>query len=147
MGTNVVALMLLLHLVFSANALNLTYSSEFHDKGDEFKSTCVTNGRIICEEGLVEIGMCCTKASHLSDIVVYGPCPYVILTDQVTYHRWEVEYLFHYFYHINFTAPDQSCSALNQKGFLCSECYDRYGPAVYAFANECIKCRGSAFSQ
>ena len=49
MGTNVVALKLLLHLVFSANALNLTYSSEFHDKGDGFKNTCVTNGRIICE--------------------------------------------------------------------------------------------------
>ena len=32
MGTNIVALVLLLHLVFSANALNLTYSSEFMTK-------------------------------------------------------------------------------------------------------------------
>ena len=149
MSTTVIVniLMLLLNCMFIADALNLTYSSEFHDERIEFKNTCVTNGRIICEEGLVEIGICCTKASHRSDIVVYGLCPYTILTGQVIYHRFQFEGLFHNYYHVNFTAPDRSCSALNRKGLLCSECYDGYGPAVYAFANECVKCHGSAFSR
>ena len=78
---------------------------------------------------------------------MYGLCPYTILTDQVIYHRWQFEGLFHNYYRINFTEPDQTCGALNRKGLLCSECYDGYGPAVYAFANECVKCHGSAFSR
>ena len=149
MSTPVIAqyLMLLLNCMLIADALNLTYSSEFHDINIEFKNNCVTNGWIICEKGLVEIGMCCTKANHQSDVNVYGPCPYTILTDQVIYNRFQFRGLFHNYYHVNFTAPDRSCSALNRKGLLCSECHDGYGPAVYAFANECIKCHGSAFGQ
>ena len=81
MSTTVIALMLLLNLVFIVDALNLTYSWEFHSEGVEFKNNCVTTSRIICEEGLVEIGLCCTRASHLSDVTVYGLCPYTILTD------------------------------------------------------------------
>ena len=149
MNTTVITLMLLLiqNLVFIVDALNLTYSRKFHNEGVELKNNCVTTGRIICEEGLVEIGLCCTRASHLSDITVYGLCPYTILTDQVIYHRWQFEGLFHNYYRINFTEPDQTCGALNRKGLLCSECYDGYGPAVYAFANECVKCHGNAFSR
>ena len=38
----------------------------------------------------------------------------------------------------------RTCGALNRKVLLYSECY---GPAVYAFANEYVKCHGNAFSR
>ena len=40
---------------------------------------------IVCDEGLVQIGYCCTRVSHLSDVAVYRLCPYTILTDQEVY--------------------------------------------------------------
>ena len=78
--------------------------------------------------------------SHLSDLVVYGLCPYIIVPGQETYQRWMFDNLFQQYYHINFTIPEQTYDELNRNGLLCSECHDGYGPAVYAFANEHVKC-------
>ena len=74
-------------------------------------------------------------------------CPYIIHTGQEIHKQWTSNSSFQKYYHINFTVPEQICGELKRKGLLCSECYDGYGPAVYAFANECIKCHGSAFSR
>ena len=149
MDAAAIALMFqILNQVLIADTLNLTNSIEpFHDEGIQLKNNCVTNGLIVCDKGLVQIGICCTRASGLSGVVVYGLCPYIILTDQEVYDQYQYEDLFYSYYRINFSVPEQSCGALNRKGLLCSECYDGYGPAVYAFANECIKCYGNAFNR
>ena len=144
MGTTVIILMLVLNCIFIASAFT---SMELHDANVKFKNDCVTNGRIICDEGLVLVGVCLTRASHLSNLTVYGLCPYIIVTDQEIYQRWTIDGLFQQYYHINFTMPEQTCGKLNRKGLLCSQCNDGYGPSVCAFASECVKCRGSAFSR
>lgn len=87
MGTAAIALMLqLLNQVFIADALAPNNSVEpFHDEGIQLNNGCFTNDWIICDEGLVQIGYCCTRVSHLSDVAVYRLCPYTILTDQEVY--------------------------------------------------------------
>lgn len=100
MGIVATALILpLLNQVFIANALSLTNSMEA-----QFKISCFTNRYIICDKGLVRIGICCTKDDRLD--IVYGLCPYIILTDQEVYD--------HDYYRINFSVPEQSCDTLNR---------------------------------
>ena len=147
MGTTLLVVILL--LTITAHALDLTYSLELQGNGLKFKNSCVTTSMIICERELVVVGACFTRASDSSDVAVYGVCPYVALSDQkvIHGHQWQFDNTILY-YHINFTISqltEQTCSALNRKGLLCSECYEGYGPAVYAFAYECVKCYSNAF--
>ena len=103
--------------------------------------SCKTTEAIICEEELVKVGTCLTRLSNSSNIAVSGYCPYI--TNKI-----DEEILYANFYHINFdvsTLTEQTCAPLNREGLLCSDCYDGYGPAVYAFGNECIKCNWSAY--
>ena len=128
-------------LMFTALALDLTYSLELQGNGLKFKNSCVTTSMIICEQELVLVGVCFTRANDSLDIAVYGVCPYVTLSGPFNTMSY---------YHINFTISqltEQTCGALNRKGLLCSECYEGYGPAAYAFANECVKCHGSTFKR
>ena len=135
-------------LMFTALALDLTYS-ELQGNGLKFKNSCVTTSMIICEQ---ELGVCFTRANDSLDIAVYGVCPYVTLSGQKVITQWQFGGPFNTmsYYHINFTISqltEQTCGALNRKGLLCSECYEGYGPAVYAFANECVKCHVSTFKR
>ena len=98
---------------------------------------------INCEEELVMAGVCLTRVANDSGLVAYGKCPYV------TFRRMRI---FHdnLFYHIDFeisTLTEETCGPLNRKGLLCSECYEGYGPAVYAFGNKCVKCHGSVYGR
>ena len=105
--------------------------------------SCQTTHDIICEDELVLIGVCLTRLSNDSEIAVYGPCPYVTGFTS-TYMKYQN------YYHIKFelsTLTEQTCGPLNRKGLLCSECYEGYGPAVYAFGSECVKCYGSVYGR
>ena len=98
--------------------------------------------RVICEYELVLVGVCLTTFDNDSDIAVYGYCPYI------TASKIDKQ-IFHY-YHIEFdlsNLTEQTCGPLNRKGMLCSECLEGYGPAVYAFGNECLKCHGSVYGR
>ena len=139
----------ILPLIFIAHAFDWIFSVEVQSKGHKFKDGCYMTINIICEQELVQIGVCLTRANDSSDIAVYEICPYVTLSGKDIFIQWWFSGLFNY-YHINFTISqltEQTYGALNRKGLLCSECYDGYGPAVYAFANECIKCPGKAFGR
>ena len=99
---------------------------------------------IICEYELVEVGICLTTLDNDSDIAVYGNCPYITAC--------KIDELIndYNYYHIEFdlsNLTEQTCGPLNRKGMLCSECLEGYGPAVYAFGNECLKCHGSVYGR
>ena len=150
MGTTLLAVILL--LTITAHALDLTYSLELQGNGLKFKNSCVTTSMIICELELVVVGACFTRANDSSDVAVYGLCPYVALSGQKVITQWQFGSPFNKmsYYHINFTTSqltEQTCGAFNRKGLLCSECYEGFGPVVYAFANECVKCHGSIFKR
>ena len=135
-----IALVLQLMLT-SSELITLTYQSFAPQK---LSDSCQTTYRIICEDELVFIGVCLTRLSNDSEIAVYGPCPYVtgFTSTQNAPHE--------NYYHIKFelsTLTEQTCGPLNRKGLLCSECYEGYGPAVYAFGNECVKCHGSVYGR
>ena len=92
---------------------------------------------------IVEVGICITRLSNNSDIAVSGDCPYI------TNNKIELQFHHKLFYHIKLdisTLTEQTCAPLNRKGLLCSECYDGYGPAVYAFGNECVKCNRNTYT-
>ena len=63
---------------------------------------------------------------------------------------WHEKAYYRNYYNVTFnisTLTEQTCSPLNRRGLLCSECYEGYGPAVYAFGNECVKCHGSVYGR
>lgn len=98
---------------------------------------------INCEEELVMAGVCLTRLAKDSGLVAYGKCPYI------TFHKIRM-FRGNLFYHIDFdisTLTEETCGPYNRKGLLCSECYEGYGPAVYAFGNKCVKCHGSVYSR
>ena len=107
-------------------------------------NTCVTNQYILCEYELVVVGVCLTTLNNDSDIALYGFCPYITaskIDEQLGHDNY---------YHIEFdfsNLTEQTCGPLNRKGMLCSECLEGYGPAVYAFGNECLKCHGSVYGR
>ena len=105
---------------------------------------CLTNRMINCEEELVLVGVCLTGLSNDSDVAAYGYCPYFAANKTVYVTLYKA-----YYYHINFSyhLTEQTCGPLNRKGLLCSECYEGYGPAVYAFSNECVSCHGSVYGR
>ena len=99
---------------------------------------------IICEYELVAVGICLTTLDNDSDIAVYGFCPYI------TARKIDEQIYNDNYYHIEFdisNLTEQTCGPLNRKGMLCSECLEGYGPAVYAFGNECLKCHGSVYGR
>ena len=101
---------------------------------------CKTSGRIKCSDEVVEVGTCLTRLRNNSEVAVYGDCPYIIKDKKV----FDAT-----FYHIKLdisTLTEQTCAPLNRRGLLCSECYDGYGPAVYAFGNECVKCNRNTYT-
>ena len=98
--------------------------------------------RVICEYELVLVGVCLTTFDNDSDIAVYGYCPYITAS--------KIDKQISHYYHIEFdlsNLTEQTCGPLNRKGMLCSECLEGYGPAVYAFGNECLKCHGSVYGR
>ena len=71
------------------------------------------------------------------------------LDPYITAHTMK-DQVYGYFYHVTFnisTLTEETCGPLSRKGLLCSECYEGYGPAVYAFGNKCVKCHGSVYSR
>ena len=112
-------------------------------KETALNETCKTCSSIDCDEKLVKVGICLTRLSNNSDIAISGECPYI------TSNKLELKILHTNFYHIKLdisTLTEQTCAPLNRKGLLCSECYDGYGPAVYAFGNECVKCNRNTYT-
>ena len=104
---------------------------------------CKTSSSITCDNELVEVGICFTRLSNNSDIAISGECPYI------TNNKLELKIHHINLYHIKMdisTLTEQTCAPLNRKGLLCSECYDGYGPAVYAFGNECVKCNRNTYT-
>ena len=102
------------------------------------------NYYVICEYELVAVGVCLTTLDNDSDIAVYGVCPYITASKSDEQHGHDN------YYHIEFDLSkltEQTCGPLNRKGMLCSECLEGYGPAVYAFGNECLKCHGSVYGR
>ena len=91
MGTTDIILMLIFTHVFIASVFT---SMELQDASVKFKNDCITNGRIICHKELVLVGVCLTRASHLSDLAVYGLCSYITMTGQVIYRQWTFDGLF-----------------------------------------------------
>ena len=109
-------------------------------KETALNKSCKTSGSIICGVKVVEVGTCLTRLSNNSDVAVYGECPYIINDKDMFYTN---------FYRMKFdisTLTEQTCAPLNRKGLLCSECYDGYGPAVYTFGNECVKCNRNTYT-
>ena len=142
-GGTVAVILLLAHVV------NQVFCLDVDGKELKFRDGCFTTFNIICEQELVQIGICLTRVNDSSDIAVYGICPYNTISGKDIFGNCRFGQC-RYYYHINFTISqltEQSCGALNRKGLICSECYDGYGPAVYAFAYECVKCQGSAFGR
>ena len=80
MGAFVVALML--NWVFIICAFNQSYAVEVRNESFQLQSECVTNIMIFCDQGLVLLSVCCTRANDQSDVIVHGLCPYIPLTDQ-----------------------------------------------------------------
>ena len=98
---------------------------------------------INCEKQLVMAGVCLTRLAKDSGLVAYGKCPYI------TFHKMRL-FRGNLFYHVDFdtsTLTEETCGPHNRKGLLCSECYEGYGPAVYAFGNKCMKCHGSVYNR
>ena len=135
--TDFTKVLLTLQVMLASSEIDLTLQKVPHLDG------CITNQYISCEKELVAVGVCLTSLSNNSDVAVFGFCPYV------TAHTMKGQPCA-YFYHVTFnisTLTEQTCGPLSRKGLLCSECYEGYGPAVYAFANECVKCHGSVYSR
>ena len=114
-------------------------------KETALNESCRTSEIIKCNGEVVKIkvGTCLTRLSNNSDIAVSGKCPYI------TKRKLDEVLLHENFYHIKLdisTLTEQTCAPLNRKGLLCSECYDGYGPAVYAFGNECVKCNRNTYT-
>ena len=87
----------------------------------------------------LQLGYCMT-VTHDGQVV--SRCPYI----QQTYNFSET----HSIYRILPDDPDEVnetlCSAFNRKGFLCNECQDGYGLAVYQYYGlMCVKCGCSAW--
>ena len=115
-------------------------SQPMSPKETALNESCKASGNIICGDKLVKVGTCLTRLCNNSDVAVYGECPYII-NDKEIFNT--------YFYRIKVDIPtltEQTCAPLNRKGLLCSECYDGYGPAVYAFGNECVKCNRNTYT-
>ena len=109
-------------------------------KETALNKSCKSSGSIICRDELVKVGTCLTRLCYNSDVAVYGECPYITNDKEMFYRN---------FYRIKFDIPtltEQTCASLNRKGLLCSECYDGYGPAVYTFGNECVKCNRNTYT-
>ena len=87
----------------------------------------------------LQLGYCMT-VTHDGQVV--SRCPYL----QQTFNSNTT----HSIYQILPDDPDEVnetlCSAFNRKGFLCSECQDGYGLAVYQYYGlMCVKCGGSGW--
>ena len=109
-------------------------------KETALNESCKTN---IHKDVLVEVGSCLTRLTNNSEISARGDCPYI------TTNKIDKEVFYANFYYIKMdisTLTEQTCAPLNRKGLLCSECYDGYGPAVYAFGNECVKCNRNTYT-
>ena len=115
-------------------------SQPMSQKETALNESCKNSRSIICRNELVKVGTCLTRHRNNSDVAVYGECPYITNDKKILYTN---------FYRIEFdisTLTEQTCAPLNRKGLLCSECYDGYGPAVYAFGNECVKCNRNTYT-
>ena len=69
---------LLMSIVHTLNQTN----SEVHGKATEFNDAYVLTTGIICEQELILVGICFTRANDSSDIAVYGLCPYITFSDK-----------------------------------------------------------------
>lgn len=126
--------------------LHLVIANGGFVRSQSLVTTCRSLFRLYvdCEKELVQVGLCLTALRNGSDVPVLGFCPYVTSNTSA----FEKTIYSANFYHIQFemsTLTEQTCSSLNRKGVLCSECFEGYGPAVFAFGNECVKCSGSVY--
>ena len=137
-------LVILLLLLPTNNRSEIDWSSVTEAHKTPMKSCdSHTTSYINCENELVMAGVCLTRLTNDSKVAGYGNCPYVTFRNMLVFRDNVV-------YHIDFemsTLTEQTCGPLNRKGLLCSECYEGYGPAVYAFGNKCVKCHGSIYGR
>ena len=85
MGITVAVFLL---LIFIAHAFDQTFSVEVQSKRLEFKGGCSTTTSIICEQELVQIGVCFTQVNDSSDVAMYGTYPYVTLSSKDISTQW-----------------------------------------------------------
>ena len=139
--TVVIKSLLIIHVVLVSSEL---VTDQQALQRSSLLNTCVTKQYILCEYELVAVGVCLTTLDNDSNIAVYGVCPYITaskIDEQINQDNY---------YHIEFDFSNltkQTCGPLNRKGMLCSECLEGYGPTVYAFGNECLKCHGSVYGR
>ena len=82
----------------------------------------------------------CMAVTHDGQIV--SRCPYI----QQMYNSSETHSIYRILPDYLDEVNETLCSAFNRKGFLCSECQDGYGLAVYQYYGlMCVKCGGSGW--
>ena len=87
----------------------------------------------------LQLGYCMT-VTH--DGKVVSRCPYI----QQTYNSSETHSIYRILPDYLDEVNETLCSAFNRKGYLCSECQDGYGLAVYQYYGlMCVKCGGSGW--
>ena len=103
---------------------------------DSTSGQCLCGAVLYCnrEQDLVEILQTYCATSAGDDIGYYiGKCPLRHTVNNTNRMLWEMP-----------SDPDMldevMCGPFNRKGFLCGECIDGYGPAVYSLDYKCANC-------
>ena len=85
---------------------------------------------------LIANGFCATMSDEEEGLYYAGYCPFTHRENNINRMYSEMP-----------SDPDKlddvMCGPYNRKGFLCGECIDGYGPAVYARDMKCTKCNRS----
>ena len=87
----------------------------------------------------LQIGYCITVTNSGQ---VMSPCPYT----QQMFNSSDLRSIYRVLPRELYEVNETMCSAFNRKGFLCSECQDGYGLAVYRYYGlMCVKCSHSGW--
>ena len=97
------------------------------------------------ENVYIQAGFCLTHLNSTENFVVGGLCPY-FATD-VKWSRFTPPLQIYYAFPAKLPLAEvtnYTCGPYNREGLLCSKCKPGYGPAVYAFSLQCVKCTDSS---
>ena len=129
--------LLVLSVVCMSSALSAsnTTSCPTWSYYDNSTQQCHCDPLLYCSQGLVEVlqGVCVTSAAGNKTSYYVETCPFR--------HRFNsINRMFAELPNDASKLNDVMCGPYNRKGYLCGECIDGYGPAVYSYDAKCANC-------
>ena len=129
--------LLVLSVVCLSSALSASNTSSCPTWSYYNNSTqqCHCDPLLYCSQDLVEVlqGVCVTSAAGNKTSYYVGICPFR--------HRFNsTNRMFAELPNDASKLNDVMCGPYNRKGYLCGECIDGYGPAVYSYDGRCANC-------